>query len=119
MEDQLHVYKTLLTHLKHRTDEHKTHDGTKYEDLKVSDQPIPWTWLGAGKKKKNGQIGTHYNLKTEWMTMHSNSCYMGKEVDSKNTSYSNTPKTKDSTITGKAMLEDPHILVNEGPKWVY
>lgn len=52
MEDQLHVYKTLLTHLKHRTDEHKTHDGTKYEDLKVSDQPIPWTWLGAGKKKK-------------------------------------------------------------------
>lgn len=48
--------------------------------------------------------------------MHSNSCYMGKEVDSKNTSYSNTPKTKDSTITGKATLEDPHILVNKGPE---
>lgn len=45
------------------------------------------TWLGT---KKN--YSTHYNLEIEWMTMHSYSGYLGKEVEGENTSYSSTQR---------------------------
>lgn len=72
-------------------------------DLIVSDQPISRTWLGSQSRKKR-EI-THCDLKRV-TAMYSSSCYVDKE-ESENTSYPNTPKTKDNTVIGKGASEDP------------